>query len=310
MIRPTGSWLAWQQLLRAGNAPTAASNVAAGFLLSRSDWQPIGLLLTLVAASILLYESGMVLNDVFDSDVDERERPERPIPSGRIRRQDAMAVGWSLLAGGVLCSGLASWMAGGVGPAIVASCLAATVVMYNGGLKATWAGPLAMGWCRTLNVLLGGSASPALGADWELWWYAAAIGVYTAGLTIYAQAEQAEQSAAVRTRGEKVTGLGLMMVLPLLMLPRALRTSSPIGGDWTAWVCAWLALTGAYAASLYRARITGTTAGYRQHVSAVIVGFLLLDALISWAAAGRMAGLAVLALILPILLGARRAPMT
>ena len=29
----------------------------------------------------------MVLNDVFDAEVDARERPERPIPSGRVSLQ-------------------------------------------------------------------------------------------------------------------------------------------------------------------------------------------------------------------------------
>ena len=33
-----------------------------------------------------LYAAGMVLNDAFDAELDARERPERPIPSGRISR--------------------------------------------------------------------------------------------------------------------------------------------------------------------------------------------------------------------------------
>ena len=45
--------------------------------------------LLLLLGSALMYMAGMVLNDVFDVEVDRVERPERPLPSGRI------AVGWA-----------------------------------------------------------------------------------------------------------------------------------------------------------------------------------------------------------------------
>ena len=75
-------WLAWWQLMRAANVFTAASNVIAGFLLVQRDWQPVGPLLLLILASVCLYEAGMMLNDVFDAELDAVERPERPIPVG------------------------------------------------------------------------------------------------------------------------------------------------------------------------------------------------------------------------------------
>ena len=34
----------------------------------------------------LFYTAGMILNDVLDDDVDRRERPERPLPSGAVSR--------------------------------------------------------------------------------------------------------------------------------------------------------------------------------------------------------------------------------
>src|SRR5207249_291792 len=42
--------------------------------------------LFLMAASGCLYCAGMVFNDVFDLEQDKRERPSRPIPSGRVSR--------------------------------------------------------------------------------------------------------------------------------------------------------------------------------------------------------------------------------
>ena len=41
-------------------------------------------LLCLLVASGCLYTAGMVLNDVFDYEIDRHERPFRPLPSGRI----------------------------------------------------------------------------------------------------------------------------------------------------------------------------------------------------------------------------------
>lgn len=43
-----------------------------------------GRTLLLTGSSSLLYLAGMALNDWADREVDARERPERPIPSGRV----------------------------------------------------------------------------------------------------------------------------------------------------------------------------------------------------------------------------------
>ena len=40
----------------------------------------------LTAASSCLYMAGMALNDYADRDVDAKERPKRPIPSGRVNK--------------------------------------------------------------------------------------------------------------------------------------------------------------------------------------------------------------------------------
>ena len=102
----------------------------------------------------------MVLNDVFDREQDARERPTRPIPSGRISIGRAAAIGWTLI-GRRRRAGLVGRRGGAAtgGPGVVATLLAATVSGYDAVLKRTPLGPLAMGACRTLNVLLGMSVS-------------------------------------------------------------------------------------------------------------------------------------------------------
>ncbi|MGQ9575201.1 MAG: UbiA family prenyltransferase, partial [Thermoguttaceae bacterium] len=91
---------AYFELLRLPNIFTALADVMMGFLFThaaigpRQRWM-LGFLL---AASGLLYAAGVVLNDLWDREVDARERPGRPIPSGRVSVGAAKRLGWGLLA--------------------------------------------------------------------------------------------------------------------------------------------------------------------------------------------------------------------
>lgn len=197
----TNGWTAWRELLRVANVFTAASNVIAGFAIARGELSPVGVLLVLVVASMFLYEAGMALNDGFDAELDSIERPERPIPSGRITRRAALFAGWGLMAGGVALAACVSMATGRSGPLVAAGCLAVMIAMYDSGLKATPAGPWAMGWCRMLNVLLGASSAANLTTSWQAWTYASAVGLYAVGITYLARSETVGTAAQmIRTR--------------------------------------------------------------------------------------------------------------
>jgi len=107
----------------------------------------------LVAASVCLYWGGMAANDWADRELDAKERPERPIPSGRVPPRQALLTAAGLTAAGV---GIAA-LAGGRRAAAVAVPLAATVWAYDLWAKNTPAGPAVMAACRGLDVLLGAS---------------------------------------------------------------------------------------------------------------------------------------------------------
>ncbi|MGW0640731.1 SCO3242 family prenyltransferase [Streptomyces badius] len=107
-----------------------------------------------VGASLCLYEAGMALNDWADRDEDAIDRPHRPIPSGRV--SPAAALG----AAGVLTAvGLALAARAGRPALTVATGLAATVWAYDLHLKHTKAGPAAMAAARSLDLLLGATAT-------------------------------------------------------------------------------------------------------------------------------------------------------
>ncbi|MGK5684271.1 SCO3242 family prenyltransferase [Actinoplanes sp. URMC 104] len=107
----------------------------------------------LAAASVCLYWGGMAANDWADREVDARERPRRPIPSGRVRPSHALLTAAGLTAAGV---GLAA-LAGGRRALAVAVPLAGAVWAYDVRAKNTAAGPATMAACRGLDVLLGAS---------------------------------------------------------------------------------------------------------------------------------------------------------
>src|SRR5918996_487347 len=89
--------------------------------------------LVLAGASACLYLSGMALNDWADREVDARERPGRPIPSGRVTPAFALALAAGLSAGGVVLAGLA----GGKRSLRGAVPLAGAVLGYDLAVKGT-----------------------------------------------------------------------------------------------------------------------------------------------------------------------------
>jgi 4-hydroxybenzoate polyprenyltransferase len=111
----------------------------------------------LAGASVLLYWAGMAGNDWADRRLDAVERPERPIPSGRVHPAAALGVAAGLTAAGVALA----TAAGGRRAAAVAVPLAAAIWGYDLLAKNTAAGPAVMAACRGLDVLLGASTRPA-----------------------------------------------------------------------------------------------------------------------------------------------------
>lgn len=131
------------RLGRVSNLPTVSSNVLAGLALSGAGLYPAGPIAVACLCASLLYVGGMFLNDAFDAEVDARERPERPIPSGLARRGEVFAYGAGMLLVGVV---LAATLTLGSGALALAT--AAVVVAYDVVHKRTGFAPLLMGLCR------------------------------------------------------------------------------------------------------------------------------------------------------------------
>ncbi|MFJ9745069.1 UbiA family prenyltransferase [Streptomyces chartreusis] len=145
-------------LVRAPAALSVPGDVIAGAV---AAGRPLGArTFGVIGSSVCLYWAGMALNDYADAAVDGVERPDRPVPSGRVPRRAALAVAGGLTAAGL---GLAA-VAGGRRSVCAALPLAGLVWAYDLKLKSTAAGGFAMAGARMLDVLAG-AVVPGSGAQ-------------------------------------------------------------------------------------------------------------------------------------------------
>ncbi|MFF4833679.1 SCO3242 family prenyltransferase [Streptomyces sp. NPDC001315] len=212
---------AWAELLRLPALFTVPGDALAGA--AATDARPDFRTLLAIGSSLCLYEAGMALNDWADREEDARERPHRPVPSGRVRPAAALAAACALTAGGLA-------LAAGAGrPALaVAAPLAATVWTYDLTLKHTPVGPLAMAAARGLDLLLGAAATS--GHLREALPSAALLGTHTLAVTAVSRQETRGGSPLVPLTALTTTGLltGLLRHPP--SRPRRHHPGSPVRG--------------------------------------------------------------------------------
>ncbi|APQ19216.1 ubiquinone biosynthesis protein UbiA [Maribacter hydrothermalis] len=164
--------MGFARLARPANLPTAAADILAGIAIALYlqnidvlDFltEQIGDVLLLVFSSVALYAGGVVFNDVFDSELDAVERPERAIPSGLVPKREAVYFGTILMISGITLAFKCTMLAGFISVALTIAILA-----YDGYFKQFgFAGPLNMGICRGLNLLMGMSIL-GLVSNWYL----------------------------------------------------------------------------------------------------------------------------------------------
>lgn len=177
------------QLGRVSNLPTVWTNVCAGIALAGGSWAA-GPIVVLLGALSLAYVGGMFLNDAFDREIDARERPERPIPSGAISAAEVFTVGFGLLAVavGLVAAAAAAFGAPVLPPTLAALGLAASITLYDAWHKANSLSPALMGLCRAaVYVSAGLAAGGALTSS--LLVGAASLLAYVVGLTAIARQE-------------------------------------------------------------------------------------------------------------------------
>ncbi len=169
--------------MRPANIITAVADILAGIAITTvfngtflQSWSSI---LLLCVSTACLYGGGIVFNDVFDADLDKIERPERAIPSGAISIKEAAILGTVLLSLGIILAFLTNANAG-----LVALAIAFCALVYDQWAKHHhFFGPLNMGLCRGLNLLLGISIVPAAINNWYILAIAPVVYIFSITMT-------------------------------------------------------------------------------------------------------------------------------
>jgi len=279
-IRGAGSWeclAASLRFLRPANLVTAAADILAGAVIvgARASSLP-----WLAGASVSLYAGGVVLNDYFDRHLDAIERPERAIPSGFVPAPVAGGLGAFLLLLGVSLAFRASEASG-----LLGTLLAAAILLYDAFAKQQAWGPIVMGSCRALNLLLGLSAVPAMLA--HTWFLALFPFVYIVAVTTLSRGEVHGGSVAT-SRFTLLLFAAILAGLAALgcgstqhfihLLPFALLLLARVGPP------------------LWRAYRTPAAGAIRAAVHAGIVSLIVLDAALTASYGGVVLGAAILSL--------------
>ncbi|GLZ11780.1 transferase [Actinomadura sp. NBRC 104425] len=241
----------------------------------------------LAAASVCLYWAGMALNDYADRRLDAVERPERPIPSGRVRPGTALAVAAGLTGAGLALAGTA----GGRRSLRAAVPLAAAVWAYDLLLKPTPAAAAAMALCRGLDVLLGATAGGR--GRWRAALPAAcAIGAHTFAVTLLSRGE----AAGATPRRVGLAAAAGAPVVPLVLAEIAGRTGGTHRSRAAGRAVA-AGLLGAYAAAVGGAQAAAvrepSAERIRRAVGAGVLGLIPLQAALTAARGHPLAGLAL-----------------
>ncbi|MEH2373658.1 UbiA-like protein EboC [Nostoc sp.] len=209
------SWRGYLELMRPANIVTAWADILVGFAASGSgiifaklingqtNFAILIPLAWLLLATTGLYGGGIVFNDVFDAELDAKERPNRAIPSGRVSLQNATLLGSILFALGIGAAFQVSWLSGAI-----AIFITFTALLYDSLAKHhSFFGPLNMGLCRGSNLLLGVSLVPAI--VWERWYLALIPVLYIAAITAISQGEV--------HGGKKITGVLALLLIALVL---------------------------------------------------------------------------------------------
>jgi 4-hydroxybenzoate polyprenyltransferase len=274
------------QLMRPANIVTSVSDVLAGIAISgflvNTNFSADGVFpaILLCISTIGLYGGGVVFNDVFDAALDKIERPERPIPKGIVTITEAAILGSILLLAGIIAAALVSKES-----CLLAISIAVAALVYNKWSKHhVLAGPLNMGLCRGLNLLLGISVVVSSLSEW--WFLAVVPIIYIAAITMISRGEV--HGGSKRTL--YIAGLLYCMVIAAILL-----LSYTKGMLW--WTIIFL-LSFAWMifAALIKAIRTSAPQNIGKAVKAGVIALILMNA--AWAVAFGMTGLAFLIILL------------
>lgn len=202
MIKP------YLQLIRLPAVLTSMTNSITGFCIAYPlpEIQVFSPLFSICGVSILLYASGMILNDCFDFKEDQQKQKPKPLVQGEISVLYAFIWGYLFQIIALFWAYLISLHTG-----IIASIIALFVNAYDIGMKHfRFLGGATMAACRFMNVLLGMSLFWQ-GLSPEKWIFPAFLFGYVFCLTRISQMEELKEN-----KGRFAVNASGLLLLPVL----------------------------------------------------------------------------------------------
>ena len=282
---PAARWRDWLELCRLPNVFTAIADPLAGALVMGAGWRDTGKILVAMLASACFYTGGMALNDWHDYHRDRVERPQRPLPSGRITRWKALTAALSLLATGQLLASALGEATSGIGFLLLVA-----ILLYDIVMKDIPIAPALMGLARALNLLL--VMALIIAPTMPRAYPAVAMGLYVLGVTVFARRETTLSRRDHLLLGAGFTASGVLM-LALLRIFFANEISSATGMIWV------LALTAALGYTMTQAILTPTPVRIQRAVKTAILGIIIFDAALVAFGRGLPLSLLVVVLLVP-----------
>ena len=124
---------AYLEIIRPGNAVMAAIAVILMMFVGHYYELPIIICALIV---FLCTGAGNTINDVFDVKIDEINKPNRPIPSGRISLENARNYAFALFGIGIALSFVDSYLVNSIWPSVIVVPAAVIMYLYARNLKA------------------------------------------------------------------------------------------------------------------------------------------------------------------------------
>lgn len=289
-------------LIRLPNLFTLPSNIILGFVLVSTFTMTITSviqILMLVTISILLYCVGLVLNDLFDYEVDKKERPNRPLASGKISKKAAMILVTILASISLILSLLVS-----VTTFSISVLLLVIIFGYDKYLKNTQAGPFTIAAARVGNIILGTTVNISnienFPQNFLLIFILTITFVYVSLIGFLSRYEV--QGFSVKIRSYLIPSIiaGIIFSIVIFNLIGLLKYQSLL-------ILALFSFI--MAKTIYRIHNKDST-GIQQAIKQMILSIIVLDSTFLTGIAGLEIGLPVLILLAPLLVLAKKMYMT
>ncbi len=312
MVQAAGDWVAgipdsaarawrpgrvrdWLELCRLPNLFTAMADPLAGALVLGAGWWNAPAVLAVILASACLYAAGVILNDWHDCQQDAKERPDRPLPSGRIGR-------WRAFVGALVLIAIALFWIWLVNVVVVGTMLLMAILVYDILAKHAPVAPAIMGLCRSLNLLMGMSLMwPTAGQTHQSLaiYLVVLMGVYILGVSLFARTEVAPARNRELVAGAVVTWAAIIA----LSLLRMIFPDEPLRGAGYLWAGLLLAAVGY---SMAGALLAPSPLSVQRSVKTAVMGVILFDAAIVGFTRGPWLAMVVVVLIVPAIWTGRR----